>query len=377
MLVLTSCDTTGTPQPKPAVSTAGKVQTTPSATSAAPSSTSAIRITGPYEGEARQLNGVGATFPAALYSKWFEEYAKLTGVRVNYQPIGSGGGIKSIIDQTADFGASDSPMSDEQLRQAKGGEILHVPTALGAVVPIYNLNGLNEPLKFTPETLASIFLGDIIKWNDPRLAADNPGANLPNKDIMVIHRSDGSGTTFIWTSYLSAVSPKWKSAVGSGTSVDWPVGLGAKGNAGVSGEVKQNEYSIGYVELVYALQSQISVASLRNRAGVFVAPSLEGVTAAAAALGEAIPADLRLSLIDAPGENTWPISSLTWLLVYKNMPNQAKAIALTRMMWWADHEGQKYGVDLGYAPLPEILVKRAEEKISSMTSDGQPAFPGR
>ncbi|TAK28350.1 MAG: phosphate ABC transporter substrate-binding protein PstS [Chloroflexota bacterium] len=375
--MVTACDTTSTPEPTAAPSAAGRSQSTPSASPSLPSSISSIRITGPYEGEARQLNGVGATFPAALYSKWFEEYAKLTGVRINYQAIGSGGGIKSIIDQTADFGASDSPMTEEQLHQAKGGEILHIPTTLGAVVPTYNLRGLSKPLRFTPDTLAAIFLGEIIKWNDPRLVADNPDAILPDKDIMVIHRSDGSGTTFVWTDYLSTVSPTWKSTVGRGTSVDWPVGLGAKGNAGVSGEVKQNEFSIGYVELVYAIQNQLSVGDLKNRAGVFVTPSLESVTAAAEALSTTIPADLRVSLIDAPGEKTWPISSLTWLLIYKNMQDKPKAIAITRMMWWADHEGQKYAVSLGYAPLPESLVKRVEEKITSITVDGQPAFPGR
>lgn len=323
------------------------------------------------------MNGAGATFPAVLYTKWFEEYSKLAGVKVNYQPIGSGGGIKSISDQTVDFGASDSPMTDDQLKQTKGGEILHIPTALGAVVPTYNIPGVSKQVKFTPETLVGIYLGDIKKWNDSRLVADNQDVNLPNKDIVVVHRSDGSGTSFIWTDYLSNVSPKWKSSVGAATSVDWPVGLGGKGNAGVAGEVAQNPNSIGYVELIYALQNKLAVGQVKNKAGVFLDPTLESVTAAAAGLGDTIAPDLRASIVNAPGEKSWPISSLTWLLVYKNMTDKSKAVTLTRLAWWAIHDGQKYNADLGYAPLPDGVVKKAEDKIKSVTANRQPAFPGR
>lgn len=358
---------------KPAPSSAARPLATASPT--ASSAAGAVEISGPFEGEAQQLTGAGATFPEVLYSRWFSDYERLTGVQVNYQGIGSGGGIRGITDQTVDFGATDAPMTDEQLHEA--GEVLHIPTALGAIVATYNLPGLGEPLKFTPENLAAIFLGDILNWNDPRLAADNPGLLPPDLPIVVIHRSDGSGATAIWTAYLSAVSPTWQDSVGSGTSVDWPTGLGARGNPGVTNEIKLNEGAIGYVELVYARQHDLGVGQIRNRAGQFVGPRLESVTAAAAAIADTIAPDLRASLVDAPGRNAYPISGFTWLLVAQNQGDGPMAIALTRLLWWATHEGQRLNSELGYAPLPEEIVRRAEEKIRSITVDGQPAFPGR
>jgi phosphate transport system substrate-binding protein len=332
-------------------------------------------VKGPFEGEAKTLNGAGATFPAALYSKWFTEYERLTGVKVNYQSIGSGGGIKSITDATVDFGATDGPMTDEQLAAAKNGPILHIPTALGVVVPTYNLPGLTQPLRFSPETLAGIYLGEITRWSDPLLRADNPGVTLPDRPILVVHRSDGSGTTYIWTDYLSEVSPKWKSTVGRGTSVNWPVGLGAKGNEGVAGEVKQNPYSIGYVELIYAIQNRLGVGAVKNRAGRYVEPNLSSVTAAAAGAAATIPPDLRASIVNAPGELAYPISGFTWLLVYQRMIDRPKALALTRLLWWATHDAQQFNAGLGYAPLPLQIITRAEELIRTITVDGQPAFP--
>jgi phosphate transport system substrate-binding protein len=348
----------------------------PTAAAVAQPGGAAGSITGPFEGEAKALTGAGATFPAALYSKWFNEYQKLTGVQVNYQSIGSGGGIKSITDQTVDFGATDGPMTDEQLQAAKG-EILHVPMALGAVVATYNIPGFSGPLKLAPETLADIFMGQITRWNDPKLVADNPGLAQIDKSITSVHRSDGSGTTYIWVDYLSSISPAWKQSIGVGTSVNWPVGLGGKGNEGVAGEVKQNENSIGYVELVYAQQNKLGVAQVKNQSGKFVDPSLESVTAAAAGIGDRIAPDLRASIVDAPGADAYPISGFTWLLVYAQQNDKAKATAVTRMMWWGIHDAQKFNSELGYAPLPDSIVKKAEDKINSITVAGQRVFPGR
>ena len=332
-------------------------------------------IKGPFEGEAKSLNGAGATFPAALYSKWHEEYFRLTGVKVNYQSIGSGGGIKSISDQTVDFGATDGPMTDDQLKAAKGGEILHVPMALGAVVPTYNVPEAKDPIKFTAETLPGIYLGQIVKWNDPKLVADNPQLKDVDKEIVVVERSDGSGTTFIFVDYLAAVSPDWKQKVGVGTSVKWPVGIGGKGNEGVAGEVKQNAYSIGYVELIYAVQNKLGVGHVKNQAGRFVEPRLDSVTAAASGIGDRIAPDLRASIVNAPGESAYPISGFTWLLAYKTMSDLPKAQALTRLMWWSIHEGQKLTADLGYAPLPEAIVAKSAEKIKSISAADKIAFP--
>lgn len=320
------------------------------------------------------LNGAGATFPAPLYSRWFEEYNKLTGVRVNYQSIGSGGGKKSVIDRTSDFGASDAPMSEEELRQA-GSTVHHIPTAVGAVVPIYNLPGVAQPIRFTPETLSGIFLGTITKWNDPRITADNPGLVLPNEEIITVQRSDGSGTTDIFTRYLSAVNPEFKARVGAGTAVKWPAGIGAKGNEGVAGEVKQNPFSIGYVELIYALQNKLTTGLLRNKAGTFVEPSLEATTAAAAGVAETIAPDLRASIVNAEGAASWPIAGFTWLLVREEIDDPSKAQALARMLWWAIHEAQGYNRALGYATVPAPIVQMAEEKVRAITSGGQPALP--
>ncbi len=347
------------------------------AASPSPSAASSVAISGPFPGEAQALNGAGATFPAPLYQKWFDEYSRLTQVQVNYQPIGSGGGIKGIQDQTVDFGASDAPMTDEQLQAAKGGEIYHIPTALGAIVPTYNIPNVNAKLKFTGDTLAGVFLGDIQKWNDPKLVADNPDLANVNQDIVVVHRSDGSGTTFGFTDYLSTASKDWQQKVGKGTSVDWPVGLGGSGNPGVAGEVQQNPYSVGYVELIYAVQNNLGYGMVKNKAGKFIDPSLDSVTAAAAASAQAIPPDLRFSIVDAPGDTSYPISTATWLLAYKNETDQAKAIALTRMLWWATHEGQRFNKDLAYATVPDAITARSEQFIRQITVEGKPAFPGR
>ncbi|MGI9149663.1 MAG: phosphate ABC transporter substrate-binding protein PstS [Chloroflexota bacterium] len=334
-------------------------------------------ITGAFQGEAKALNGAGATFPAPLYQKWFDEYSKLTQVQVNYQPIGSGGGIKGIQDQTIDFGASDAPMTDEQLTTARGGEIFHIPTALGAIVPTYNIPNVKTKLKFSGETLAGIFLGDIQKWNDPRLVADNPDLSSVSQEIVVVHRSDGSGTTFGFTDYLSTTNTDWQQKVGKGTSVNWPVGLGGSGNPGVAGEVQQDPYSIGYVELIYAVQNSLSYGMVKNKAGKFVDPSLDSVTAAAAASAQTIPPDLRFSIVDAPGDGSYPISTATWLLAYRNESDQPKALALTRMLWWATHEGQRFNKDLAYAMGPDAITSRSEQFIRQITVEGKPVFPGR
>ncbi len=325
-------------------------------------------------GDAKTLTGAGATFPAVLYSKWFNEYDKAAGVQVNYQSIGSGGGIKSISDQTVDFGASDAPLTDEQLKDAKGGALLHIPMTLGSVVVTYNLPGFSDALKLTADTLTAIYLGEITKWNDPKLVADNPGLASVNQNIVTVHRSDGSGTTAIFTDYLSTVSPAWKQRVGSSTSVNWPVGVGGKGNEGVAGEVKQNQYAIGYVELIYAIQNKLGVALLKNKAGKFVEPSVASTTAAAAGVVTTIPDDLRVSIVDAAGEDAYPIAGFTYQLVYQNMTDRAKAQALAKLLWWETHQGQQYCADLGYAPLPEGIVQKAEAKIKAITAGGQPAF---
>jgi phosphate transport system substrate-binding protein len=336
-----------------------------------------ITVSGPFQDEARSVNGAGATFPAPLYQKWFTEYVNVTQVQVNYQAIGSGGGIKGIQDQTVDFGASDAPMTDEQIAGAKGGEVYHIPTALGAIVPTYNLPAVKSKLKFTGDTLAGIFLGTIQKWNDAKLVADNPDLASVDEDIVVVHRSDGSGTTFGFTDYLSTVSPDWQQKVGKATSVNWPTGLGGNGNAGVAGEVQQNPNAIGYVELIYAVQNNLAYGMVKNKTGKFVDPSLDSVTAAAAASAANIPADLRFSIVDAPGDTSYPISTATWLLLYKSIPDTPKAVALTRLAWWATHEGQRYNKDLAYATVPDALTAKSEQFIKQITTNGKPAFPGR
>lgn len=344
------------------------------------------KITGPADGEAKKLNGAGATFPAVLYSKWFSEYAKLTGVEINYQSIGSGGGIKSISDQTVDFGASDSPMTDDQLKAAKGGAIFHIPAALGGVVPTYNIPELAgaEPLKFTPETLSLIYLADagadaankvdpLLKWNDPRLVADNPQLKDIDKLIVVVHRSDGSGTTNIWTSYLTAVSPAWAKSVGAANSVNWPTGLGGKGNEGVAGNVKQTAYSIGYVELAYAVQNNLPAGLVKNKGGKFVAATEQSVSLAAQ--GVKLPDDMRIKLVNSDNADAYPIAGFTWLLVYEKQTDAAKATALTRMLWWATHDAQQFNAALHYAPLPLDAITKAEALIKKITLNGKPALP--
>ena len=328
------------------------------------------------QAEAKNLVGAGASFPAVLYSKWFSEYEKLTGVKVNYQSIGSGGGIKSISDMTVDFGATDGPMTDEQMAAAKGGEIVHIPTALGAVVPIYNIPELansQDPLKFTAETLSGIYLGEIVKWNDPKLVADNPSLKNLDKDIVVAHRSDGSGTTNIWTSYLTAVSDPWAKKVGAGNSVQWPVGLGGKGNEGVAGVVKQTPYSIGYVELAYANQNNLPAGLVKNKAGKWITPNMK--SASLAAQGVVLPEHMRVKLVNSDNPDSFPITGFTWIMAYTNQTDPAKARALTRMLWWAIHEGQSYCEALDYAPIPADAVKKAEALIKKITVNGKQALP--
>ena len=311
------------------------------------------------------LNGAGATFPYPIYSKWFSEYHKAhSDVQVNYQSIGSGGGIRQVLAGTVDFGASDGPMTDEQLGQAKV-KILHVPTVLGAVVPAYNIPGVTGEVKFTPEALAGIFLGKITTWNDKALTAANPGVNFPNQAIVVIHRSDGSGTSYIFTDYLSKISADWKNGPGKGTSVKWPVGLGGKGNEGVAGMIRQMEGSIGYVELIYALQNKITYGSMKNPAGEFVKASLESVTTAAASV-KSMPADFRVSITNAPGKGAYPISSFTWLLIPTKSQDPNKGKILTDLLNWCETDGQKLAADLSYAPLPDTVVAKVKEAIKQV-----------
>jgi phosphate transport system substrate-binding protein len=319
-----------------------------------------------------RLQGAGATFPMPLYQKWISEYGKLNpNIKIDYQSIGSGGGIKQIQSRTVDFGASDSPMKDEDLKAAPG-PILHVPTVLGAVVLTYNLQGVSQPLRFAPDVIADIFLGKIKKWNDPRIKADNSGATIPDLDITVVHRSDGSGTSAVFTDYLSKVSPEWKEKVGSGTSPNWPVGIGGKGNEGVTGQVKNTPNTIGYVELAYAVQNKLPVALIKNKSGNFVEAAVDAVTAAAAGAIASTPEDLRVSITDAPGPTAYPISSYTYILVYKEQPDATKGKALVDFLWWGIHDGEKFAKDLQYAPLPDEIVKRAEQKINSITAAGRP-----
>src|SRR6266850_1933482 len=322
-------------------------------------------------GEIR-LQGAGATFPNPLYQKWLSEYGKLhPNVKIDYQSIGSGGGIKQIQARTVDFGASDAPMTDAELK-ASPGELIHIPTCLGAVVVTYNLQGVSKPLRFSPDVAADIFLGKITKWNDPRIRADNADATLPAADITVVHRADGSGTTFVFTDYLSKVSPEWKDKVGADKSPKWPVGQGGKGNEGVTGQIKQQPNTIGYVELAYAVQNKLPVALIKNSSGKFIEPSIGAVTAAAAATSAQTPEDLRVSITNATGENAYPISSYTYILVYKEQKNAEKGKVLVDFLWWGIHDGEQFAKDLQYAPLPAEIVKRAEAKINSITSGGKP-----
>jgi phosphate transport system substrate-binding protein len=311
------------------------------------------------------LNGAGATFPYPMYSKWFSEYHKLhPDIQMNYQSIGSGGGIRQVIAGTVDFGASDGPMTDDQLKEAKM-KILHIPTVLGADVPAYNIPGVTAELKFTPEALAGIFLGKVTKWNDKAIASVNPGVNLPEKDIIVVHRSDGSGTTYIWTDYLTKVNADWQSQTGKGTSVKWPIGLGGKGNEGVAGLIRQLAGSIGYVELIYAVQNNISYGSVKNAAGNFVKASLESVTAAAASAPK-MPADFRVSITNAPGKDAYPISSFTWLLIPEQSKDAAKGKILADFLNWMVTDGQKMAAALSYAPLPDVVAQKVKDAIKQV-----------
>ena len=309
------------------------------------------------------INGAGATFPYPIYSKWFDEYAKVDpSVRFNYQSIGSGGGQKQILAQTVDFGASDGPMSDDNLAKAPG-KLLHIPTVAGADVVAYNLSG-NPALKFDADTIAGIFLGQIKKWNDPKIKALNPGVTLPDQEIVVVHRSDGSGTTYIWTDYLSKVSSEWKSKVGTNTSVNWPTGIGGKGNEGVAGQIKQTPGALGYVELIYAEQNKMPYAEVKNAAGEFVKPSIESTTAALATAD--IPDDFRFSITNAPGKDAYPICGATWLLVYEQQKDVTKGKKLVEFLKWAAKDGEKMAKDLDYAPLPENLQQRVLKRIDEI-----------
>ncbi len=314
------------------------------------------------QAQTTQINGAGATFPYPIYSKWFDEYHKLhPEVEINYQSIGSGGGIRQLTNQTVFFGASDGPMTPDQM-QAAPGKVLHLPTVLGGVVPVYNLPG-DPDLKFTGQAIADIILGKITKWNDPAIASINPGVSLPGTDIAVAHRSDGSGTTYIWVDYLSKVSPEFKKKVGVSTSVNWPVGVGGKGNEGVAGLVKQTPGAFGYVELIYAIQNKISYGSVRNMDGEFVKSSLASVTAAAAAASKLMPADFRVSITNAPGKDVYPISSFTWMLFYESPKDKQRARIMVDFMKWALTDGQKFAANLGYAPLPSDVVALEMEAL--------------
>jgi len=312
------------------------------------------------------INGAGATFPYPIYSKWFSEYAKIdTSVKFNYQSIGSGGGIKQITEQTVDFGASDKFLTDAELKAAPG-KLIHIPTVMGAVVVTYNVPGVKTGLKLTADDVSGIYLGKITKWNDPKIAANNPGVTLPAKPIIVVHRSDGSGTTAIFTDYLSNVSPEWKDKVGMGTSVKWPAGLGGKGNEGVAGQVKNTDYSVGYVELAYAFENKLPFATMKNRDGNYVVPSIKSTTAAAAGAAKHMPSDYRISLVNQPGKDAYPIAGFTWLLVYEHQKDSVKGKKLVEFLKWELKKGQKLAAPLLYAPLPANVAKMVEKTIAGI-----------
>ncbi len=312
-----------------------------------------------------KLNGAGATFPYPIYSKWFSEYHNQhPDIEINYQSIGSGGGIRQVTAKTVDFGASDGPMTDQQLADAKF-KIIHLPTVLGADVPAYNVPGIKTELKFTPDVLAGIFLGKITSWNDSAIAKANPGVSLPNQPIVVVHRSDGSGTTYVWTDYLSKISPDWNSQVGKGTSVKWPTGIGAKGNEGVAGMIRQMEGAVGYVELVYAVQNNISYGSVQNAAGSFVKASLDSITAAAASM-KSMPPDFRVSITNAPGKDAYPISSFTWLLIPAEWSDKNKQKVMVDFLNWMLEQGQTMTAQLSYAPLPQSVKEKEREAIKAI-----------
>ncbi len=319
---------------------------------------------------ALSINGAGATFPYPMYSKWFDEYHKQhSNLQINYQSIGSGGGIKQVTEGTVDFGATDGPMNDDQLKvfhDKHGFGLLHFPTVLGAAVPTYNIPGVDAALNFTPDALAGIFLGKITKWNDPAIAGANKGVKLPAEDIVVVHRADGSGTTYIWTDYLSGVSDEWKTKVGKGTSVNWPVGLGGKGNEGVTGSIKNTPNSIGYVELIYAETNKIPYGNVKNAEGVFVKASLTAVSAAAAGKAKEMPDDFRVSIVNAPGKSSYPISSFTWLLIPEKFSDATKRDAIKGFLKWALADGQNYAENLSYAKLPKEVVAKELKAINKI-----------
>ncbi len=351
-----------------------KTSSTPSPSySAPPSSSSAPSPSSIAPAQANTLNGAGATFPQPLYTKWFDEYYKLTGVKINYQGIGSGGGIQQITAGTVDFGASDGIMTAEQqsAAEAAGGPILHIPMTSGATAIIFNLTNISSgQLKLTGDVLANIYLKKITKWNDPAITSLNQGLNLPNLDIAVVHRSDASGTTFIFTNYLSKVSDEWKTKVGNATSVNWPGDIGGQGSAGVAGQVKQIPGAVGYVELAYAKQNNIGWATIKNASGKYIEPSLTGTTAAAT--GITLPDDMKIMITDSTNPDAYPIAGFTWILGYVNQKDQSKGTTLAKMLWWAIHGGQQYGTPLDYAALSSDAVKKAENEILSMNYQGKP-----
>ena len=353
----------------------GPAASSPSSAASAQPGTDAcaVPVTGRCPAEAQAITGAGATFPAPIYTKWIDQYYGRTGVQINFQAVGSGGGIKAFTDRTADFGASDVPLTDAQLDAVRGG-LYMIPTVMGAVVPTYNLTG-DPKLKFTGETLAKIFLGAITKWNDPAIAAENSGVALPDLAITVAHRSDGSGTTGVWTDYLSKVSPDWKTRVGSATSVNWPVGVGASGNAGVAGAVKQQPGSIGYVELIYAIQNKLGYGVVRNGAGEYVEASLDSTTKASDGVTLPDLGDLKghqagISITNSKTAGSWPISTFTFLLLPKDFADRGTGLAVLRYAWWGLHDGQAFTKDLGYAPLPSTVQRAAEDVLKNVTSGG-------
>jgi phosphate transport system substrate-binding protein len=356
------------------VATTAPASPAATATSAAsPTASPQVASVCPPAGSADALTGAGATFPGPLYSKWVDEFDKQCQVKINYQAIGSGGGIKQITERTVDYGATDGIMNEEQTAaaEAAGGPILHIPMTSGAVAVVFNLSGIQSgQLKLTPDVLADIYLKKITKWNDPSITALNADLNLPSSDIAVVHRADGSGTTFIFTNYLSKVSSEWQDKVGFSTSVNWPGDIGGEKNAGVAAQVAQIPGAIGYVELAYAMQNNLTWAAMRNKSGKFVEPSLEATTAAAE--GVTLPDDMKVLLTDSDNPNAYPIVGFTWVLAYQNQPDKAKGQALVYYLWWSIHDGQKFTTDLLYAPLSAEAVKKAEAEIKSITYQGQP-----
>jgi phosphate transport system substrate-binding protein len=326
----------------------------------------AALLSGGASAQSVDLTGAGATFPYPIYSKWFADYADRTGVKINYQSIGSGGGIRQLSEGTVDFGASDSPMSNDEMSKAKGGAVLHFPTVMGAVVITYNLPGLNKALNLSGDVIADIFSGKINKWNDARIAGENRGVALPASDILVVHRSDGSGTTYIFSDYLSTVSLSWAGELGRGKEIKWPVGLGGKGNEGVAGQVKQMAGSIGYVELAYAKQNKLAYANVRNAAGKYVTPTIAAVTAAAAGLSLPKNTDYRVSIVNAPGKDSYPISSFTWILAYQSQVDGVKGTKLVNFLKWAYTDGEKTVSSLDYAPLPAPMIAQLRNRLKTI-----------